>query len=173
MPNSLRPYELQQDRLPCSLLFPGICSNSCPLSQWCHPTISSSVSPSPPALNVSQHQGLFQWVSSLHQVAKVLELQLKHQSFQLNIQGWFPLRLTDLIVLSNGPSRVFSSTTNQKHQFFSTHSVFFMGQLSHPYMTTRKTIALTIWTFVGKVIPLLFNTLSRFAIVSFQGARVF
>ena len=115
-----------------------------------------------PALNVSQHQGLFQWVSSLHQVAKVLELQLKHQSFQLNIQGWFLLRLTDLIVLSNGPSRVFSSTTNQKHQFFSTHSVFFMGQLSHPYMTTGKTIALTIWTFVGKVISLLSNMLSRF-----------
>ena len=58
-------------------------------------------------------------------------------------------------MLSNGPSRVFSSTTNQKHQFFSTHSVSFMGQLSHPYMTTRKTIALTIWTFVGKVMSLL------------------
>ena len=57
------------------------CSNSYPLSQWCHPTISSSVAPfSPPALNFSQHQGLFQWVVSLHQVAKVLELQ--HQSFQ-------------------------------------------------------------------------------------------
>ena len=59
-----------------------VCSDSCPLSQWCRPTISSSVAPSPPALNLSQHQGLFQWVVSSHQVAKVLELQLQHQSFQ-------------------------------------------------------------------------------------------
>ena len=56
--------------------------NPCPLSRWCHPTILSSVVPSPPALNLSQHQGLFKWVSSSHQVAKVLEFQLQHQSFQ-------------------------------------------------------------------------------------------
>ena len=56
--------------------------NSCPSSQWCHPTISSSVVPSPPAFNLSQHLGLFQWVRSSHQVAKVLEFQLQHQSFQ-------------------------------------------------------------------------------------------
>ena len=61
---------------------PGTCSNSCPSGWWYHPTISSSVSPSPPALNLSQHQGLFQWVSSTHQVAKVLEFKLQHQSFQ-------------------------------------------------------------------------------------------
>ena len=57
-------------------------SKSCPLSWRCHPTISSSVSPSPPAFNLSQHQGFFQWVSSLHQVAKALEFQLQYQSFQ-------------------------------------------------------------------------------------------
>ena len=60
----------------------GAYSNSCPLSQWCHPSISSSVAPLPPAFNISQNQGLFQWVSSSHQVAKVLELQPQHQSFQ-------------------------------------------------------------------------------------------
>ena len=60
---------------------PGVCLNSCPLIQWCHPTISSSPA-SPIAFNPSQHQGLVQWVSSSHQVAKVLELQLQHQSFQ-------------------------------------------------------------------------------------------
>ena len=92
------PHGLQHARLPCPSLSPGVCSNSCPLSQWCHPTISSSVvpfssrlpsfpshplsSPSPPAFNLSQHQGLFQWVGSLHEVAKVLEFQLQHQSFQ-------------------------------------------------------------------------------------------
>ena len=58
-----------------------VCSDSCLLSQWCHPTILSSVAPSP-VLNLSQHQGLFQWVSSSYQVAKVLELQLQQQSFQ-------------------------------------------------------------------------------------------
>ena len=77
----------------------------------------------------------------------------------MNIQGWFPSRLTCLISLqSKGLSRVFSSTTVQRHQFFG-------AQLSHPYMTTGKTIALTIWTFASKAMSLLFNTLSRFVIV--------
>ena len=67
--------------LPCPLPTPRACSNSCPSSQWCPPTIPSSVVPSP-AFNLSQHQCLFQWVSSSHQVAKVLEFQLQHQSFQ-------------------------------------------------------------------------------------------
>ena len=89
--NSLQPHELQHARLPYPLLSPWVCSNSCPLSHWCHPTISSSgtatrekpITPfffCPP--NLSQHQGLFHWVSSLHQVAKVLELRLQYQSFQ-------------------------------------------------------------------------------------------
>ena len=78
--NSLQPHGLQHARLPCPSPTPRAYSNSCPSSQWCHPTISSSVSP--PALNLSQHQGLFQGVSSSHQVAKVLEFQLQYQSFQ-------------------------------------------------------------------------------------------
>ena len=60
---------------------PGACSNSCASSRWCYLTISSSAAPSPPAFNLFQHQGPFQWVNSLHWVAKVLELQLQHQSF--------------------------------------------------------------------------------------------
>ena len=80
----------------------------------------------------------------------------------MNIQGWFHLGLTDLISLqSKGPSRVFSSTTVWKHQFFGVQPSF-MAPLSHPYMTPGKTIALTIWTFVSKVMSLLFKTLSRF-----------
>ena len=76
--------------------------------------------PSPPGLNLSQHQGLFQWVSSLHQVAKVLEFQLQHQSYQWNTQDWSPLEWTGWISLqSKRLSRVFSNTTVQKHQFFS------------------------------------------------------
>ena len=88
--------------------------------------ISDAVQPSHPlmtsssALNLSQHQGLFQWVICLHQMNKILELQLQHQSSQwVNIQGWFPLRLTGLTsFLSKGLSGVFSSTTVQRHQFF-------------------------------------------------------
>ena len=75
-------HGLQHTRLPCPSPTPESCSNSCPLSWWCHPTISSSVIPFSSCLQLSQHQGLFQWVSFSHQVAKVLEFQLQHQSFQ-------------------------------------------------------------------------------------------
>ena len=76
-------------------------------------------SPSPPVFNLSQHQGLFQWVNSSHQVAKVLELQLQSTSvLPINIQGWFPLGLTGLTLLSKGLSRVSSNPTVRKHQFF-------------------------------------------------------
>ena len=117
MSDSLWPHGLQYTRLPCPSLSPRVCLNSCPLSQWCHPNhLILCSSPSISALNLSQYQGLFQWISSSHQVAKGLELQ--HPSFQLNIQGWFPLGLTGWIsLLFKGFSKVFSSTTVQKHQF--------------------------------------------------------
>ena len=76
--DSLRLHGLQHSRFPCPSLPPGVYSNSCPLSWWCHWTSVSSVAPTPPG----QHQGLFHWVSSLYQVAKVLKLQVQHQSFQ-------------------------------------------------------------------------------------------
>ena len=74
--NFLWPHGLQHTRLPCPSLSSGACPNSHPLSWWCHPTISST------SLYLFQHQGPFQWVSSLHQVVKGLELQLQHQFFQ-------------------------------------------------------------------------------------------
>ena len=92
--NSLWPPWTADIRLPCPLPTSRACSNSCQLSWWCHPTISCPLSsPSPPAFNLSQHQGLFHWVSSSHQVAKVLEFQLQHQSFQWifridSLQDW-------------------------------------------------------------------------------------
>ena len=91
MSDSLRPHESQHARPPCPSPTPGVYSNSCLSSQWCHPAITSSVAlfSSCPS-NPSKHQGLFQWVSSLHEVAKVLEFQLQHQSFQ-----WTPR--TDLL----------------------------------------------------------------------------
>ena len=117
-------------------------------------------SPSPPAPNPSQHQGLFQWVSSSHEVAKVLEFQLQHQSFQ-----WTPRTdLQDGLVGSPCSPRDSqeSSPTPQFKSISFRCSAFFTVQLSHPYMTTGKTIALTRQTFVGKVMSLLFNMLSRF-----------
>ena len=87
--DSLRPHESQHARPPCPSSTLGVHSNSCPSSQWCHPAVSSSVIPfSCP--NPSQHQGLFQWVNSSHEVAEVLGFQLQHQSFQ-----WTPR--TDLL----------------------------------------------------------------------------
>ena len=74
--DSLRPHELQHARPPCLSPTPGAYSNSCPLSRWCQPS-HPLLSPSPPALNLSQHQGLFKWVSFSHQVAKVVEFQYK------------------------------------------------------------------------------------------------
>ena len=76
MSDSLQPHVLQHARPPCPSPTPGVYSNSCPLSRWCHPTISSSVIPFSSCLNLSHHQDLFQWVSSSHQMAKVLEFKI-------------------------------------------------------------------------------------------------
>ena len=119
MSDSLQPHGLQHTRLPCPSPTPRVYSNSCPLSQWCHPTISSSVIPFPfPTLNLPQHQGLFWWIISSHQASKVLEFQLQHQSFQWN-SGLISFRMNWLDLLAvQGTPRVFSNTTSQKHQFF-------------------------------------------------------
>ena len=80
--DSLWPHGLQHTRLSCPSLSPGVFSNSCPLSQWCHPTISSSVVPFSYCPQSFPASGSFPWVGSSHQVARVLELQPQHQSFQ-------------------------------------------------------------------------------------------
>ena len=120
-------------------------------------------SPSPPAFSLSQHQGLFQWVISLHQVTKILAFQLQHQSFQWIFRTDF---LYDGLVGSLCSQRD-SQEPSPTPQFKSSilwHSAFFTIQFSHPYMITGKTIALTRLTFVGKVMSLLFNMLSRLVI---------
>ena len=108
MPDFLWLQRLRYVRLPCPSLSPGFCSNHV---HWVGDAIQPShplPSPSPLALNLSQHQGLVKWVSSSHQVAKVLELQ--HHSVQCPLQGWFPLGFTGLISLvSKGLSRIFPS----------------------------------------------------------------
>ena len=106
-----------------------------------HPLLS----PSPPALNLSQHQGLFKWVSSSHEVAKVLEFQLQQQTFQ-----WTPR--TDLLAVQGTLKSLLQHHSSKASILW--RSAFFIVQLSYPYMTTGKTIALT---FVGKLMSQLFN----------------
>ena len=119
-------------------------------------------SPSPPAPNPFE---LFQWVNSLHEVAKVLEFQLQHQSFQRSPRA--DLLQNGLVGSPCSPrDSQESSPTPQFKSINSLCSVFFIVQLSHPYMTTGKTIALTRRTFVGKVMSLLFNMLSRLVITN-------
>jgi len=125
-----------------------------------HPLLS----PSPPAPNPSQHQSLFQWVNSLHEVAKVLEFQLQHQSFQWTPRTdlYFRMDWMDLLAVQGTLQNLLQHHSSKASILL--HSAFFIVQLSHPYMTTGKTIALTRWTFVGKVMSPLFNMLSRLVI---------
>ena len=110
---------------------------------WVHDAIQPShpLSSSSPAFNLSQNQGLFQWVGSSHQVAKVLELLLQIQSLQwiFRIQGWFPLELTGLIsLLSKELSRVFSSTTDWKHQFFGAQPSLWSNSHIHAWLPEKS-----------------------------------
>ena len=134
-------------------------------------------SPSPPALNLSQHKGLFKLVKFFVSSGQSVEVSTSASVLPMNIQDRFPLGWTGWISLqSKGLSRVFSNTIVQKHQFFGTilwSSAFFIVQLSHPYMTTGKTKALTRWAFVGKIMSLLFNMLSRLVIAFFVGVSIF
>ena len=127
---------------------------------WINDTIQSShplLPPSPPALNLSQHQDLFQWVSSSHQVVKVLRVSASASVLPMNIQDWFPLGLPGWISFqSKRFSRVFSSIIIQKHQFFSTQPSLWSNSHIHAWLL-GKTIALTIQTFVGKVMSFLFQ----------------
>ena len=119
MSDSLWPHELQHARPPCPSPTPRVYSNSSPLTQWCHPTISSSVIPfsscpqSLPASESFPMSQLFTWGGQSIGVSAATSV------LPMNIQDWFPFRLTGCISLqSKGHSRVFSNTTVQKHQFF-------------------------------------------------------
>ena len=121
-------------------------------------------SPSPPAPNPSQHQGLSQWVNSSHEVAKVLEFQLQHQSFQEH-PGLISFRMDwlDLLRVQGTLKSLLQHHSSKASIFWCL--AFFTVQLSHPYMTSGKTIALTRRSFVGKVMSLFFKTLSRLVII--------
>ena len=163
MSDSLQTHGLQNARLPCPSPTPGAYSNSCPLSQWCHPTISSSVVPFSSCLQSFPAAGSFpvsQFFASGGQstevsaLASVLPMNSGLISFRID---WFDLlavqgTLKNLLQYHNSKASVLWC------------SAFLIVQLSHPYMTTGKTIALTRWTFVDKVMSLLFNMLSRLVI---------
>ena len=164
MSDSLWPHELLHSRLPCPWLAPRVCSNSCPLNPWCHYTISFSVvsflllSSMFPSIRVFSSESAFRirW--------------LKYWSFRFSISpsneysGLISFRIDwfDLLAIQETLKSLLQHH-NLKASIFC-HSALFMVQLSHLYMTTEKTKALTIWTFVSKVMSLLFNMLSGFVI---------
>ena len=161
MSDSLRPHEPQHARPPCPSPTARVYPNLCPLSQWCHPTISSSVIPFsscpqfPPSIRVFSNESTLRmrWP--------------KYWSFSFSISpsnehpGLVSFRMDWLDLLA--VQRTLKSLLQHHSSKASIpwHSAFFIVQLSHPYMTTGKTIALTRWTFVDKVMSLLLNMLSR------------
>ena len=163
MSNSLRPHESHHTRPPCPSPTPGVNPNSCTSSQWCHPAISSSDITSPPTPNTSQHQGLFKWAKSSHEVAKALEFQ-PHISPSNEHPGLvsFKMDWLDLLAVQRTLKSLLQHHSSKPSILWC--SAFFTVQLSHPYITTGKTIALTTWTFVDKVMSLLLNMLSRLVI---------
>ena len=163
MSDSLRPHGLQHARLPCPSPTPRACSNSCPLSQWCYPTISSSVVPFSSCLQSFPASGAFlvsQFFASGGQStgtsasASVLPILFRTDLLYNGLVG-SPCSPRD--------SWEFSPHHSSKASVLQ-HSAFFVVQHSHPYMTTGKAIPLTRRTFVNKVMSLLFNMLSRFVI---------
>ena len=163
MSDSLWLHESQHARPPCPSPTPGVHSDSCPSSQWCHPAISSSVIPFssyPQSLPASESFPMsrhFTWGGQSTGASALASFLPKKSQVRAPSEwtGWISLQ-------SKGLSRVFFNTTIQASILLGLP--FFMVQLTHLYMTTGKTIALTRWTFVGKVMSLLLNMLSRLAI---------
>ena len=164
MSNSLQPYGLQHARVPCPSPTHRACSNSCPWSQWCHPTISSSVIP---------FSSCLQFFSSIRVFSNESILRIrwpKYWSFSFSISpsneysGLISFRINWLDLLAvQGTLKSLLQHPSSKSSILQ-YSAFFMVQLSHTYMATGKTIALTAQTFVSKVMSLLFNMRSSLAI---------
>ena len=159
----MQPHELQHTRPPCPSPTPGVYPNSCPLSWWCHPTISSSVVPFSSCSQSFPASGSFQIVSLCIRWPK-------YWSFSFNISpsneysGLISLRMDwlDLLEVQGTLKSLLQHHSSKASGLWL--SAFFIVQLSHPYMTTGKIIALTRWTFPNKVMSLLFNMLSRLVI---------
>ena len=152
---------MQHARPPCPSPTPRLYSNSCPLSRWYHPTVSSSVVPFSCLQSFSASRS-FQMSQLFKSGGQSIGVSASTSVLPMTIQHWLPLGWTGRISLqSKGLSRVFSNCSKASILL---HSAFFTVQLLHPYMTTGKTIALTRCSFVRKLMSLPFNILSRLVI---------
>ena len=138
MSHSLQPRGLQHTRPPCPSPMPRVYSNSCPLSWWCHPTISSSVIPFSSFLQSFPASGFFPMSQFFASGDQSIRVSASASVLQMNIQGDFPLGLTDWISLqSKELSRDFSNTTVQKHQFFSTQLSLWSNSHIHTWLLEK------------------------------------
>ena len=149
-------------RPPCPSAIPGVYPNSCPLIQWCHPTISSSVIPFSSHLQSFPESGSFQMSQLFASGGQNIGSSALASVLPMNTQDWFPLGWPGWIALQGTLKSLLQHQTSKASILL--HSAFLIIQLSHPYMTTSKTIALTRRTSVGKVMSLLFNMPSRLVI---------
>ena len=173
MSNSLRPRGLQNARPPSPSPTTRVYSNSSSLSLWCHQTISSSVIPFSSCLQSISASGSFQKSQLFTSGGQSIGDSASISVLPMNTQDWSPLGWTGRNSLqSKGPLKSLLKHHSLKASILH-HSAFIIGQISHPYMTTGKTIALTTGTFVGKVMFLLFKMLYRLVITFFHGASIF
>ena len=170
--DSLQPHGLQHTRPPCSSPTPRVYSNSCPLNQWCHPTISSSVIPFSSCLQSFPASGSFQMSQFFASGSQSIGVSATTSVLPMNVQDWSPLEWTGWICLqSKGTLKSLLQHHSSKASILRC-SAFFIIQIWHLYTTTGKTITLTRRTFVSKVMSLLFNMLSRL-VITFLPRSVF
>ena len=173
MSSCLWPHRLQHTRPPCPSPTPRVHPNPRPLSQWCHPTIESSVNPFSSCLKSFPASGSFQMSQLFSSGDQSIEVSASTSVLPINTQDWSPLGWTgwirSLAVQGTLKSLLLHHSSKASILWCSD---FFIVQLSHPYMTTGKTIALTRWTFVGKAMALLFNKLS-ILVITFLPRRKF
>ena len=162
--DSLQSHGLPHTRSPCPSPTPEVYSNWCPLSRSCHPTISSSVVPFFSRLQSFPASRSFPVSQLFTSGGQSIGVSTSALILPVNIQDWFPLGWTGWfsVAVQGALKSLLQHHSSKPSNLW--HSAFFMVQLSHLYMNIGKTIALTIWTFVSKVLYLLFNMLSRFII---------
>ena len=170
MSNSLRPHESQHARPPCASPTSRVYSNSCPLSPWCHPAISSSVIPFSSCPQLLPPSASFPMSQLFAGGGQSIGVSASASVFPMNTQDWSPLGWTGWISLQSKGLKTLLQHHRSKASVLQC-SAFFTVQLSNPYMTTGKTTALTRWNFAGKVMSLLFNMLSRLVITFLPRSR--
>ena len=163
MSDSLQLHEPQHARPPCPSPTPGVYPNPCPSRQWCHSTISSFVVPFSSCPQSFPASGSFQMSQLFTSDGQNIGVSASTSVLPMNTQDWSPLGWTGWISLQSKGLKSLLHHHSSKASILRC-SAFLIAQLSHPYMTTGKTIALTRQTFVGKVMSLLFNMLSRLVI---------